>query len=109
MGSENSGYLLSKLRELQLRQAARRAGIHPVMETDEIGAIKKLAFDLFGDRGVVEFGPQEPGIIWIGCFDRVYPPGTPSQNKKRALIFRGATHAELAEQASAFMPLALEL
>lgn len=68
---------------------------------DELRACARLAYDTFGARGVVEFSPDEPGIIYIGQYDRVYPKSWPKQARKRRLLMRGRTHAELAKQAKA--------
>ena len=88
-----------KLLELQAEQAARRRDFHGHHELDELRAMKLLAHKIFGPRGVLEANPDEPGVVYIGEYDRVYHPLVPTQRRRRRLVLRGYSHAELVEQA----------
>lgn len=94
---------LAPLLDLQINQSERRSRIYTQTELDEVRAISRLAYELFGTRGVVEQGPAEPGIFYVGQYDRVYGPETPTQNRRRCLLLRGASHAELVAQAAVLL------
>jgi hypothetical protein len=102
-----------KLLELQAKQRQRRAkiGNFQAMEGDELRAIKNLALRLFGNSresytsreygtrygALIEAGPEEPGIVYIGFF--IDPPTVMPAKRRRKLLFYGAKVSELEEQA----------
>lgn len=92
---------LRKLLELQRNQAAKRSKLYVQTEVDEIGAIRDLAYACFGNRGFVETNAAEIGIFYIGFYvDGPAPQQFDhSRSKNCYRVFRGATHAELEEQA----------
>lgn len=89
-----------KLYELQLTQAARREKFHMQLELDELRAIVHLAHALYGDRGLVESGMEEPGWVYIGRYLNPYDPKRPKEVQLRRLVLKGNTLAELEEQAA---------
>lgn len=90
-----------KLFDLMQNQEERRtrSDMFRHHELDELAAMKRLAFDLFGERSLLEVNPAEPGIVYIGVYDRVYPRSVPAARRKRALVLRGRSHADLVAQA----------
>jgi hypothetical protein len=94
------------LEDLRANQAARRPAYNTaVVETDEVAALSRLAHDVFGDRGVIEFDchpltNKRTGALLLGYFlTPTPPPGTPKDPKRpRILLFKGASHRELADQ-----------
>lgn len=68
-------------------------------DTKELRACSRLAHQLFGARGLVEVNPGEPGVLYIARYDRVYPPSVPGARRKRQLILRGRSYADLLAQA----------
>ncbi len=88
-----------QLFHLMQNQEAKRVDVFRHWELDELGAMKKLAFSLYGERSLLEMNPGEPGVIYIGCYDRVYPRSVPSARRKRVLVLRGRSFAELQAQA----------
>ncbi len=92
--------IAQRLVEAQISQTEKSGGrVFGQMELDELGAIVKLAYELFGPRGMVEAEPAQPGIVWIGQYDREYPKTWPIVRRKRALVLRGGSHRELLAQA----------
>jgi len=99
MSARDDDRVWLKLLDTQARQNAQRRVVHVHHEVDELAAMKNLAHELFGDRGMLEFNPDEPGIVYVGAYRRVYPPSVPPHKRLRVLILRGHSHAELQEQA----------
>src|SRR5215208_3205001 len=96
------------LADRRANQAAKRTTVYPSTESKELRAVMWLAHDLFGARGVVEygtgpFGDYDGGPISIGVYlepPRKVPPPRRTQEK-----FRGATIAELVEQVTLWKAL----
>lgn len=86
------------LLDLMIDQADRREkmGAFAETENDEIGAMLKLCRATFGDTGLLEAGPEEPGIIYMGYY--IDPPSVPSHRRRRKLLFRGAKYREILAQ-----------
>ena len=88
-----------RITDLQANQQLRRLEVFGQMEISELRAIKKLAFDLFGDRGMLEADAEAPGLIKLGYFLGPAPKGKPGVQRPRRIILRGFSHAELEAQA----------
>ena len=88
-----------RVHALMLKQEQEREPMQTFgqMEMSELKAIMKLGRRLFGDNGLVEFGPNEIGIVYLGYY--IDPPSVPSHRRARKLLFRGAKYREIAEQA----------
>lgn len=91
------------LADLRANQAAKRAGIPNQTEFDELAACKKLAWDLFGAMGVVEFptevdGRRIMGHLRISVFLEPPDPKRPQVMRRTRPMFQGASHKELVEQ-----------
>jgi len=96
-----------------LRETEQRAGTFKFMEMDELKAIKKFAFNLFGDSqtqypwvngdapfrygGVIEGGPEEIGLLYVGFY--IDPPSINAKLRRRQLVFRGCKVSEFEAQA----------
>lgn len=84
---------------------AARGKIYPNNEVDEIAHMRRLGNRLFGNRGMLEVDPKEPGKIWLGVWEREPKfnsdgtPAEPLQNIRRKLLCSGRTYAELLAQA----------
>ena len=73
MGKGRDGtWVTRKLREAR----AKLARTVPVfqMEAAELKAIKKLAYDNFGTKGVLWSDGTEPGLVKVGYFTRMSGP-----------------------------------
>lgn len=95
---ENLAEMLGHLRsEQQARRTGRTWLVH---EASEVLAIRRLAREAFGDVGVVEIDAHNPSEIGIGYFaDMRSRPAEGQRGPRRTVIvFRGSSHAELAEQ-----------
>lgn len=100
--------LQRRLRDIRSNQAAKRIVIHPSTELDELRAVKRLAYELFGSRGCVTCrptvagDPYDGGNIAIGIYldppELRRGPRPPRIGEK----FRGANIAELLEQVRAW-------
>lgn len=102
MAKDTIANRIRALLDLQREQAAKRSRIYLATEVDEVGAIRDLAYELFGNRGFVETNAAEPGIFYVGCYTDGRP--APKEIDHARLpwckkVLRGATHAELAAQA----------
>jgi hypothetical protein len=68
-------------------------------ELDELRAVKRLAFDCFGHRGLVEADQTMPGVLKIGYYEQPKPGRPmPATMRPRVIMFVGHSHAELAAQ-----------
>lgn len=99
--------------QADLRETERKAGTFKTHEVDELMSFKKFAFDLFGDSetrydwvggqtkfrygGLVEGGPEEPGVLYVGFY--IDPPTVAQMKRRRCLVFRGSKIRELEAQA----------
>lgn len=88
-----------KLFDLRVAQAMKRDKLFQHFELDELRAMKFLAYRLYGNRGLLELDPNFPGIIHVGYY--IDPPliGRPPNARRRKLVLRGHSHAELLAQA----------
>ena len=97
--------------ELWKKQEAQRgpAYVYKAMELDELRAVYNLAIQTFGNASerytwqgkprwgaVIEAGREEPGVLYVGFF--LDPPSL-GIRRRRELVLRGCTHAELLQQA----------
>jgi hypothetical protein len=92
------------------QEARRKPGIsYQAMELSELQAIYKLAIQTFGNASeryawkgsyrygaVIEAGKEEPGVLYVGFFLDGPSLGI---RRRRELILRGCSHAELLQQA----------
>jgi hypothetical protein len=88
---------LLDLTELQMNQAAKRPKFYGVHETDEIAAIKKLAYEMFGSLGMLEV--ERTGMIYVGHWhpeDMHIPIST---SRRRRIFLQGNKHSEMQLQA----------
>ena len=96
--------LAKYLADLRAQQAQRRTRVHSQTAFDEVGAVKRLAYELFGDLGVVEFDmntttSKRLGQLCIGVFiDPPVPKGQPKFKRRIRPMFQGASHRELVDQ-----------
>lgn len=88
---------LRRILDKSKEQAARRRDFYDHHDLKELRAMKFLAHQLYGDRGLLEAGPEEPGKIYLGYY--IDPPGVPNQYRARQLTIFGNSLAELIEQA----------
>ncbi len=88
----------SKLAELMANQEGKRRDFYTVHDKAEIKAMILLARRLYGDLGLLEAGPQEPGVVYIGYYE-TGDTEKPAQLRARKLVLRGNTYRELYEQA----------
>lgn len=107
-----------RLWDLQQDQAAKRGDMlqFKVHSTDELVALRKLCERFFGkaDRphrwpggpqafhwgGLLEAGPEEPGVIYMGVY--LEPKRLNPGSRRRKLFFRGSKISEFEEQMRAF-------
>jgi len=72
-------------------------------EVDELQAIKKYFYGIFGTQGFIESTASELGILYIGYYkDGPCPTdvaGAQSRQSQKALLFRGVHLHELVAQA----------
>lgn len=97
--SELSKYLAG----LRGEQAAKRAVLPTQTEFDELAACKALAWELFREKGVVEFpceldGTRQMGHLRISVFLDPKIPGRPGVMRRTQPMFQGASFAELKAQ-----------
>lgn len=90
--------LARRLADKMANQAAVRRDFHFHHGLDEMKAMLELAKKLFGNLGMLEAGPQEPGKVYIGHYVRD-DKHVPAQNRERILVLCGNTIGELTEQA----------
>ncbi len=89
-----------KLAELRANQQAKRLwSPDGNLETDELQKVKVLAWNLFGDEGLIEWDPRDPALVHIGPIDRSRPI-RPGQAKPMTRVLSGSTYRELLEQAT---------
>lgn len=106
-----------RLFDLMREQAIKRGTLRQFgcTEIDEMVAIRKLVAETFGQAnvrhdwpggpypyhwgGVLEVGPDEPGIIYAGVY--LEPPTLNSGTRRRKLFLRGAKHSEFVQQIAA--------
>lgn len=92
--------LAKRLREMRAEQDAKRAVENNLgkFEVGELAALQKLAWDLFGDRGVVEFRPSNPGIAYVGrAHQRKLSQGA-HRYRPANWLFSGASIEEISRQ-----------
>lgn len=91
-----------RLLDLFAEQEIKRAnlGHFKIMQMDELRAIAETAKTVFGSRGLLESGAEEPGALYLGYY--IDPPSVPSHRRRRKLIFRFYKHSELVEQIRLF-------
>lgn len=91
------------LGELRANQAAKRRRVYDQVELTELRACKQLAFQLFGECGVVEFDvdlyrQQRLGALAIGRYLDPVDPKKPGFLRRVRILFQGASHRELVDQ-----------
>lgn len=103
MSNQHDAFVARKLQELQLEQLVRKRG-HLKFELDEVAAVRKLAISIFGPATAsagasIHIDPQNPGVFQVGFFTEPRRPNDPGDaRRRRQVVFRGRTHAELVEQ-----------
>lgn len=83
---------------LLAEQQARRTTFYRYHDAKELRAMRDLARQIFGVLGLLEANPEEPGVVYLGRYERD-DREQPSQNRKRKLFLRGNSHRELVDQA----------
>lgn len=89
---------MRRIAELVQNQEAKRRDFYRVHDKNEIRAMLALAYRLFGNRGLLEASPAEPGVVYLCCWE-FDDPHVPAQRRRRQIVARGNSLAELVAQA----------
>jgi hypothetical protein len=90
------------MQDLFIEQAQRRGptGQYKAMDMSEFKAVANLGKGIFRRQALLEFGKEEPGVVYLGYYKD--PPSVPSHRRRRKLIFRFVKCSELEEQIRLF-------